>query len=214
MTAPSPVDYQAIPDQAHRAVTPKSEQLVDVQNLKVHFRSPGRCVQAVNGVDLTLAKGEVLTILGESGSGKSVTLRALMRLLPERRTTIEGHIKVAGQGVLKMSRRELSAYRGFTTSMIFQEPMLAFDPVFRIGDQIAETVCRHEGVSHAEGLARALELFELVRIPSAKRRLSNYPHEMSGGMSQRAMIALALSCRPRLLLADEPTTAHLCTSHR
>lgn len=207
MTAPSAMDYQRLSVQAHHAISPKSEQLVDVQHLKVHFRSPGRCVQAVNGVDLTLAKGEVLTILGESGSGKSVTLRALMRLLPERRTFIEGHIKVAGQDVLAMSRRELSAYRGFTTSMIFQEPMLAFDPVFRIGDQIAETVCRHEGVSHAEGLARALELFELVRIPSAKRRLSNYPHEMSGGMSQRAMIALALSCRPRLLLADEPTTA-------
>ncbi|UDM08002.1 ABC transporter ATP-binding protein [Halomonas sp. NyZ770] len=207
MTAHDPLNCQTSSEPSPQALTSVSEPLVEVQNLKVHFKSPGRCVQAVNGVDLTLAKGEVLTILGESGSGKSVTLRALMRLLPERRTSMEGHVTVAGQDILAMSRRELSAYRGFTTSMIFQEPMLAFDPVFRIGDQIAETVCRHEGVSHAEGLARALELFELVRIPSAKRRLSNYPHEMSGGMSQRAMIALALSCRPRLLLADEPTTA-------
>lgn len=181
MTAHDPLNCQTSSEPSPQALTSVSEPLVDVQNLKVHFKSPGRCVQAVNGVDLTLAKGEVLTILGESGSGKSVTLRALMRLLPERRTSMEGHVTVAGQDILAMSRRELSAYRGFTTSMIFQEPMLAFDPVFRIGDQIAETVCRHEGVSHAEGLARALELFELVRIPSAKRRLSNYPHEMSGG---------------------------------
>ena len=187
--------------------TTGTESLVDVRDLKVYFRTPGRQVQAVNGVDLSLAHGEVLTILGESGSGKSVTLRSLMRLLPERRTLLSGQVRVAGEDILAMPRGELSRYRGSIASMIFQEPMLAFDPVFRIGDQIAETVRRHEGVSHSEGLARALELFELVRIPSAKRRLSNYPHELSGGMSQRAMIALALSCRPRLLLADEPTTA-------
>lgn len=189
------------------ADTMETEPLVEVRDLKVHFETPGRRVQAVNGVDLSLARGEVLTILGESGSGKSVTLRSLMRLLPERRSRIHGQVRVAGQDILAMSQRELSRYRGRTASMIFQEPMLAFDPVFCIGDQIAETVRRHEGVSHAKGLARALELFDLVRIPSARRRLSNYPHELSGGMSQRAMIALALACRPRLLLADEPTTA-------
>ncbi len=181
--------------------------LVEVRDLRVHFRTPGRQIQAVNGVDLTLNRGEMLTILGESGSGKSVTLRALMRLLPERRTWISGQVTVDSKDILSMSARALSAFRGRTASMIFQEPMLAFDPVFRVGNQIAETVCRHEGVSHAQGRARALELFERVRIPSAKRRLDNYPHEMSGGMSQRAMIALALACRPRLLLADEPTTA-------
>lgn len=181
--------------------------LVDVAGLHVGFKSPDRYVHAVNGVDLTLARGEILTILGESGSGKSVTLRTLMRLLPERRTRLQGQVSVDGRDVLAMSHRDLTRYRGRTVAMIFQEPMLAFDPVFRIGDQIAETVRRHEGVSHAQGLARALELFEMVRIPSAKRRLGNYPHELSGGMSQRAMIALALSCRPKLLLADEPTTA-------
>ncbi|MCE8025444.1 ABC transporter ATP-binding protein [Billgrantia aerodenitrificans] len=184
-----------------------AELLVEIRDLHVHFGTPRRQVQAVNGVDLTLARGEVLTILGESGSGKSVTLRSLMRLLPERKTRLTGSVRVDGQDVLAMSRRELSRFRGRTAAMIFQEPMLAFDPVFSVGDQIAETVCRHEGVSRREGLARALELFDRVRIPSAKRRLANYPHELSGGMSQRAMIALALSCRPKLLLADEPTTA-------
>ncbi|MGY6565157.1 MAG: ABC transporter ATP-binding protein [Halomonadaceae bacterium] len=184
-----------------------AEPLVEIRDLHVHFGTPRRQVQAVNGVDLTLARGEVLTILGESGSGKSVTLRSLMRLLPERKTRLTGSVHVDGQDVLAMSRRELSRFRGRTAAMIFQEPMLAFDPVFSVGDQIAETVCRHEGVSRREGLARALELFDRVRIPSAKRRLANYPHELSGGMSQRAMIALALSCRPKLLLADEPTTA-------
>ena len=181
--------------------------LVEIADLTVRFRTPTRQVHAVNGVDLSLQHGEVLTILGESGSGKSVTLRTLMRLLPERRTELSGRVSVDGEDVLAMSQRQLIRFRGRTASMIFQEPMLAFDPVYRIGEQIAETVCRHEGVSRREGMARALELFELVRIPSPQRRLANYPHELSGGMSQRAMIALALSCRPKLLLADEPTTA-------
>lgn len=181
--------------------------LVEITDLTVRFRTPTRQVHAVNGVDLSLDRGEVLTILGESGSGKSVTLRTLMRLLPERRSQISGRVSVDGQDVLAMSQRQLTRFRGRTASMIFQEPMLAFDPVYRIGEQIAETVCRHEGVSRRQGMARALELFELVRIPSPQRRLANYPHELSGGMSQRAMIALALSCRPKLLLADEPTTA-------
>jgi peptide/nickel transport system ATP-binding protein len=163
-------------------------------------------VRAVAGVDLALAPGEVLALLGESGSGKSVTLRALMRLLPPR-AAVGGSIAVDGRDVKKLSARELSAYRGRTVAMIFQEPGLALDPVYPVGHQIAEMVVRHEGVSSAQGRARALELFERVRIPSPVRRLDNYPHEMSGGMRQRAMIALALSCRPKVLLADEPTTA-------
>jgi peptide/nickel transport system ATP-binding protein len=180
--------------------------LVDVSNLTVAF-SGERTVHAVNGVDFSLNRGEVLGILGESGSGKSVTLRALLRLHPPRRTRITGKIEIGEQDVLALSDEALADFRGKVASMIFQEPMLAFDPVFTVGQQIAEEVRRHEGVSEAEGRKRALDMLERVRIPSAKRRLDAYPHEMSGGMRQRAMIALALACRPQLLLADEPTTA-------
>jgi peptide/nickel transport system ATP-binding protein len=180
--------------------------IVDVQGLTVDFPGRPKPVRAVAGVDLALKSGEVLALLGESGSGKSVTLRALMRLLPAR-AAVGGTVRVDGRDVKALSARELSAYRGRTVAMIFQEPGLALDPVYPVGHQIAEMVQRHEGVSFAAGRARALELFERVRIPSAVRRLDNYPHEMSGGMRQRAMIALALSCRPKVLLADEPTTA-------
>ena len=181
--------------------------LVEVTNLSVHFRNADATVHAVNGVDFTWNAGEVLGILGESGSGKSVTLKTLMRLLPEKKTTIGGGMRVAGHDVLSLDRAGLIAFRGRVASMIFQEPMLAFDPVFTIGQQIAETVIQHEGVSREVAMARALEMLERVQIPSAKRRLEAYPHEMSGGMRQRAMIALALACKPQLLLADEPTTA-------
>jgi peptide/nickel transport system ATP-binding protein len=180
--------------------------LVDISGLNIRFTGE-RTVYAVNDLSLTLGHSEVLGLLGESGSGKSVTLRALMRLLPKKRTEITGSVRVLGRDVLAMSDEELSGFRGQTVSMIFQEPALALDPVYTIGRQIAETVMRHEGKSQAEGRARALEMLEVVRIPSAKRRLESYPHEMSGGMRQRAMIALALACKPKILLADEPTTA-------
>jgi peptide/nickel transport system ATP-binding protein len=181
--------------------------LVAVEGLTVDFLGGAKPVRAVAGLDLTLAKGEVVALLGESGSGKSVTLRALMRLLPAKRARIGGRMRVDGCDVAALSARQLADYRGRTISMIFQEPGLAFDPVYRVGDQITEAVIRHERVSRHTARARALELFERVRIPSAARRLDSFPHEMSGGMRQRAMIALALSCRPKVLLADEPTTA-------
>jgi peptide/nickel transport system ATP-binding protein len=181
--------------------------LVSVKNLSVAFTGGERPVHAVNGVDFELAPGEVLGVIGESGSGKSVTLRALLRILPPKRTRIGGSLRVAGRDVLALEGRALEDYRGGVASMIFQEPMLAFDPVFSIGDQIAESVMRHRGVGKAAARQRALEMLELVQIPNAKRRMDAYPHEMSGGMRQRAMIALALACAPKLLLADEPTTA-------
>ncbi len=180
--------------------------LVEIRNLNVRFHG-ARTVHAVNGLDLSLNKGEVLTILGESGSGKSVTLKALLKLLPPRRTDMTGEMTVAGVDVMALRGRRLSNYRGKTTSMIFQEPALALDPVYTIGDQIAEAIMRHEKVSKKAAMARALDMLTRVRIPSPESRLKNYPHEMSGGMRQRAMIALALACRPDLLLADEPTTA-------
>jgi peptide/nickel transport system ATP-binding protein len=187
------------------------EPLVAVRGLTVTFmgaaRSRARPVKAVNGVDLTVARGETVALIGESGSGKSVTLRALLRLHAEQRTRIGGTMRVAGHDVLSLGTRALADYRGKVASMIFQEPLLALDPVYTVGQQIVESIRRHEPVSAAEARGRALKLFERVRIPSPERRLDAYPHEMSGGMRQRAMIALALACTPQLLLADEPTTA-------
>ena len=180
---------------------------VDIQNLTVTFTGGRKPVHAVGGVDLQVQRGEVVALIGESGSGKSVTLRSLLRLHPPKRTQIGGRMLVGGQDVLALSPSALAAYRGKVTSMIFQEPLLALDPVYTLGAQIIETIRRHETISAEAARQHALQLFERVRIPSAERRLSAYPHEMSGGMRQRAMIALALACQPQLLLADEPTTA-------
>jgi len=181
--------------------------LAEVSDLMVRFVTREATVHAVNGVSFRVQPGEVLCILGESGSGKTVTLRALMRLLPPRRTQITGSVRVDGHDVLAMSPRALRDLRGGLVAMIFQEPMTALDPVYTVGQQIGETVRRHTGFDRRAARERALELLELVRIPSAERRLDAYPHELSGGLRQRAMIAMALSCNPRLLLADEPTTA-------
>ena len=180
--------------------------VMEVRDLTVRFRTEGGEVPAVNGISFALAAGETMTILGESGSGKSVSLKALMGLLPKQ-TAISGDVRLNGTEILRLPPAQLSKLRGGAVSMIFQEPMAALDPVYTIGEQIAETIVRHEGLSRSAAMKRAFEMLEHVRIPSAKRRLKNYPHEMSGGMRQRAMIALALACSPKVLLADEPTTA-------
>lgn len=183
-----------------------NDAMIDINNLSVTFRRGGKAVKAVNGVSLSVKPGEVVALLGESGSGKSVTMRSLLRLHPKG-TLIEGGMTVDGRDVLGLSNRALADLRGAVVSMVFQEPRLALDPVYTVGRQIEETIMRHEKVSRSVAAERALALFQKVRIPSPERRLANYPHEMSGGMLQRAMIAMALACNPKVLLADEPTTA-------
>ncbi len=184
-----------------------SVPLLDVSELSVRFVTREAAVHAVNGVSFSLHAGEVLCLLGESGSGKSVTLRALMRLLPPKRSRVAGQVRLGGQDVLALEGRALRALRRGAVSMVFQEPMTALDPVYTIGQHLVEMIRRHKGHTRAQARANAIALLELVKVPSAERRVDAYPHELSGGLRQRAMIAIALSCGPKLLLADEPTTA-------
>jgi oligopeptide/dipeptide ABC transporter ATP-binding protein len=181
--------------------------LLEVSDLRVSFRTEQGVVQAVDGVSLKLERGEVLAVVGESGSGKSVTALTLMGLTRSPNTSFEGSAKLDGQELLSASDDELRRVRGARIAMIFQDPMTSLNPVHRIGDQIVEQIMAHEDLPAEEAMDRAVALLERVGIPRARERAHGHPHEFSGGMRQRVMIAMALSCEPDVLIADEPTTA-------
>ena len=190
------------------------ESVISVKNIKTYFYSENRCNRAVNGVSFEVKRGRTLCVVGESGCGKSVTASSIMQLLPRLARIEEGEIIYHSEEKgdieiqkLKRNGKEMRELRGKDIAMIFQDPMTALNPVFKVGDQIAENIMQHEKVSKKEAMARALELLTQMGIPEPEKRINQYPHEFSGGMRQRAVIALAMSCNPKVLLADEPTTA-------
>ncbi len=181
--------------------------ILEVTDLKTQFFTETGVVQAVDGVNFRVRRGEVLGIVGESGCGKSVTSLSIMRLIGEPGRIVQGSIMFDGEDLVKLSEKEMLNIRGNRISMIFQQPQSSLNPVFRVGDQLAESLQIHKNMNKKESQARAVELLRMVGIPEPEARAKSYPHEMSGGMAQRVMIAMALSCEPELLIADEPTTA-------
>ena len=184
-----------------------SEHILDVKNLETSFFTHVGEVKAVRGISFHVNRNEVLGIVGESGSGKSVTLMSAMQLVQHPGRIKNGEVWFEGEDLLKKNDRQMMKIRGERISMVFQDPMSSLNPVFRVGNQIAETILAHEKISPAEANRRVVDLLRLVDIPSPEQRVNNYPHEFSGGMRQRVMIAMALACHPSLLIADEPTTA-------
>lgn len=182
--------------------------LITISDLKTHFFTPEGIVRAVDGVSFEIPKGKTLGVLGESGSGKSVTALSIMRLIPDPPGRIRnGSIMFDGMDLVNASAAKMKGIRGNLISMIFQEPMTSLNPVYTIGNQISETYITHQGLSGNEAMDRSIEQLSLVGIPAPEKRVHEYPHQLSGGMRQRAMIAMAMACRPKLLIADEPTTA-------
>ena len=184
------------------------EPLLELRGLKTWFYTDEGIAKAVDGVNYQILPGETLGVVGESGCGKSVTALSIMRLIPDPPGKIvDGQILLKGQDLTTLPEEEMRTIRGNEIGMIFQEPMTSLNPVFTVGDQIAEAVLLHQDVGKAEARDRAIEMLRRVRIPSPEKRVDEYPHQMSGGMRQRVMIAMAMACEPRLLIADEPTTA-------
>jgi peptide/nickel transport system ATP-binding protein len=184
-----------------------AEPLLEVRDLKVSFRTEDGTVKAVDGVSLEVAEGETLGIVGESGSGKSVTMMSVMRLINDPNMRVEGEVIYKGRDLMELSQEQIREIRGPGIAMIFQDPMTSLNPVYRVGWQIAEQIRAHEKISAKAAHGRAIELLRAVGIPHAQERVDDYPHQFSGGMRQRVMIAMAISCNPGLLIADEPTTA-------
>jgi oligopeptide/dipeptide ABC transporter ATP-binding protein len=184
-----------------------AERLLEVRGLKVHFATEDGLVRAVDGIDFELDRGRVLGIVGESGSGKSVTAMTMLGLTRDINTSFEGEVLYKGRDILKLSEEELRKYRGAELAMIFQDPMTSLNPVYRVGEQIVEMILAHESIGKRAARSRTRELLKQVGIPNPERRIDDYPHQFSGGMRQRAMIAMALACNPDVLIADEPTTA-------
>lgn len=185
-----------------------SDILLEVKNLKTYFYTEEGAVQAVDGVDFVIKKGETLGVIGESGCGKSVTALSIIQLVPSPPgKIIEGEVWFEGEDLLKKSPSEIRKIRGNDISMIFQEPMTSLNPVYTIGNQIIETFILHQKLNKEKARNKAIEMLKLTGMPSPEKRIDEYPHQLSGGMRQRAMIAMSLSCRPKLLIADEPTTA-------
>jgi oligopeptide/dipeptide ABC transporter ATP-binding protein len=186
----------------------QNEILLEIQDLETHFVTDAGTVRAVDKVSLTVRKGETLGVVGESGCGKSVTALSVLRLIPNPPgRVVGGKILLEGRSLLDLPESEMRKVRGGSISMIFQEPMTSLNPVFTVGDQIAEGIRLHQRLSKRDSWNKAIEMLRLVRIPDSERRVKEYPHQMSGGMRQRVMIAMALSCNPQMLIADEPTTA-------
>jgi peptide/nickel transport system ATP-binding protein len=186
----------------------EQQRLLDVKNLKTYFFTDEGVVRAVDGVDLYINQGETLGVVGESGCGKSVTALSIMKLIPQPPGRIvEGEIIYNGVDLVTLAPNKMRKIRGKEISMVFQEPMTSLNPVFTCGEQIAEALRLHEGLGRRDAMAKTVEMLKIVHIPNAERRVKEYPHQLSGGMRQRIMIAMALSCNPNLLIADEPTTA-------
>jgi oligopeptide transport system ATP-binding protein len=183
------------------------QPLLEVRDLKTHFFTREGVVKAVNGISYTLNQGEAMGLVGESGCGKSISALSLIRLIPSPGRIVEGQVIFNGRDILKLSDRDIRSIRGNDIAMIFQDPMSSLNPVLTVGRQISEALEKHKGMSRSAAKRRTIELLELVGIPSARNRVDDYPHQFSGGMRQRVMIAMAISCEPKLLIADEPTTA-------
>ena len=188
------------------SLTP-TEPVLDVRDLEIRIRGESGSFAVVSDMSLSVAAGETVCIVGESGCGKSMTALSLLRLLPDAAFVAAGKIKINGEDFLAMDQRRVEDFRGEQIAMIFQEPLTALNPVLTIGEQIAESVRQHRRCGHKQAWARAIEVLQLVQMPDPARRATQYPHELSGGMRQRAMIALALACDPKIIVADEPTTA-------